>query len=101
MRRQMTIIIGGAVSIGMVVAALWCWRSALRLSATASRPDIELWAIRSAAIALAAIAQAVLLTFVVRRLYRPDWTADLLRICAGLAGGVALVSAAALALAGR
>ena len=101
MRRQLTIIIGGAASIAMVVAALWCWQSALRLSATATRPDIAMWAVRSAAVALAATAQAVLLTFVARRLYRPDWPADLLRIGAGLVGGVALVSAAALALAGR
>ena len=101
MRRQMTIIIAGAVSIAMVVASLWCWQSALRLSATATRPEIAMWAVRSAAVALAAIAQAVLLTFVVRRVYRRDWPADLLRFGAGFVGAVALVSAAALALAGR
>ena len=101
MRNGLTISIGGTVGVAMMVAALWSWQGALRLSAAATRPEIELWAVRSRAIALAALAQMILLTCVVGYLYRRGFLSEILRIAAGLVGGVALVSAVALGLAGH
>jgi hypothetical protein len=101
MRNGLTMIIGGTIGVGMMVGALWSWQGALRLSAAATRPEIELWAVRSGAIALAALAQAILLTCVVGRVYRRGFPGEMLRLAAGLVGAVALVSAVALGLAGH
>jgi hypothetical protein len=101
MRNGLTMIIGGTIGVAMMVAALWSWQGALRLSAAATRPEIELWAVRSGAIALAALAQMILLTCVVGRVYRSGISGQLVRVAAGLVGGVALVSAVALGLAGH
>ena len=100
MLKQFSIILGGGFAMAMIVAALWAWQSALSLSATATRPDDTLWAVRSGAIALAALAQTILLTFVVGRIYRPDLFGGLLRIVSALIGGAALVCALALGFAG-
>jgi hypothetical protein len=101
MQGRMTIIIGGLLSIVLVVSGLWAWQSALRLSAAATRPEVALWSVRSGAVALAAVAQLLILTLVVRRARGSDFPRNVLRVGAGLVAGVALVSALALGLAGR
>jgi hypothetical protein len=66
-----------------------------------SRPAVAVWAARSAAIAFASAAQVVLLTFVIGAIYQRDLFGNVLRLCAGLLCSISLVSAVALALAGR
>ena len=65
------------------------------------RAAVALWAVRSAAIGAAASAQAVLLVFVIGRLYRRDWFSDFLGFSAALLFALALVGAVALGLASR
>ena len=101
MTRKLTTILGGFAAISMVVAGLWAWNDARNLADGTTRPDVALWAVRAAAVAVAAAAQAMLLTFIVGRLYRRDLFSDMLRVFAGLVAAVALVSAIALGLAGR
>jgi hypothetical protein len=100
--RQFVAVIGTIASIVLMIAALWAWSRAGALSASATRPEVEQWAVRSAAVGVAAVAQLVLLTFVAGKLYQQRRLAtDALRLSAGLVAGIALVSAVALGLAGR
>ncbi len=93
--------IGGIIGLGLMVAALWLWGESIALTAYTARPEVTLWAARSAAVAVAAMAQVALLTFVVRTAHTPRLKSDVLRIALTLVGGASLVSAAALGLAGR
>ena len=100
--RALSFWIGGLISIGLVVLGLWGWRHAADIVADhASRPYVAAWAVRSAAIAAVAGAQAILLTLVVGRLYPWRLADEIFRVLAGLVVSVALVSAIALGLAAR
>ena len=106
-----SLVVGAAAAVVLMVLALWAWTHAAEVATSAwatgasgrvSRPYVFTWAVRSAAVAAAAAAQAVLLVAVVGRVYRRRGAADaVLRLFALLVFVVALVSAAALALAGR
>src|SRR5437016_4965922 len=70
MARRLTTILGGFAALSMIVAAMWAWRDARRLAEGTTRPDVTLWAFRSAGVALAAAAQALIVSFVVLKIYR-------------------------------
>ena len=97
MPRQIKSALCALLAVSMMVAALWAWRHAARIA-----PSDEQWlAVRSAAIALAAGAQvaAILAIFAAGNVRD-----RLLRTLGFVAAGVCVVgvvSAAALALAGR
>jgi hypothetical protein len=101
MTHKLTTILGSLAALSMVVAGLWSWNDASNLAAQTTRPDVTLWALRSAGVCLGAAAQAMILTFIVSRIYRRDLFVDVLRLFAGVIAAVALVSAIALGLAGR
>ena len=106
MARRLTTILAGFAALSMIVAAMWAWRDARQLAEGTTRPDVTLWAFRSAGVALAATAQALIVSFVVLKIYRrraggPDLFCDVLRLFAGLVAAIALISAIALGLAGR
>jgi hypothetical protein len=113
-----------SASVVLMVAALWVWGAAPRLADAgavvaggsvqvngqvnggqldgaamriAHNPVALLWAVRLAAVAAAAGAQVMFLTFVVRVMYRADGFFELLRLAAGLLSAAATVAAAALA----
>jgi glycogen synthase len=90
-----------AFATALMVASLWAWQQAPHLVFDADRPDIALWAVRTTAVAAAALAQAVLLLFVVGRIYRTRGLDIVLRVLTATVFTVALVSAIALGLAGR
>jgi len=103
-------VFGGAVGVAMVVASLWCWQNAAHLVRAwdPDKPDVAAWAVRSAAVAVAALAQVVLLTFVAAAVFEPDAPRrgggrlpDVLRWSAATVAVLAIASATALALAGR
>ena len=94
--------LGGIGAVALMIAALWSWRHAPQLADNARRPDIFVWAARCAAVALATGAQALAVTLVVGGLYRRRALLDdVMRLTAALVCTLALVSAIALALAGR
>ena len=101
MSRTFSMVLGAGISVALLIAALWAWQSALALGARAVRPEIAMWAFRSGAVALAAIGEMILLTFVVGRIYRRDSLSQFLRISAALVSGVGFVCAVALGLAAR
>ncbi|HSV16467.1 MAG TPA: hypothetical protein VLI90_19550 [Tepidisphaeraceae bacterium] len=90
-----------ALAAILMVASLWAWQQAPHLVFDADRPDIALWAVRTTAVAAVALAQAVLLLFVVGRIYQTRGLDIVLRVLAAAVFTVALVSAIALSLAGR
>jgi hypothetical protein len=115
MKTRIVVTVSALASLSLVVTALWAWSEAARLSDGLTRPEVHTWAVRSAAVAAAAAAQALLLTVVIKRRHREDPNdlslfpaydrrdpvGKFLGACAGLVSAVALVSAIALALAGR
>jgi len=93
--------VAAVIAAGLVAASLWGWQHANHLADAWARPDVAEWAVRSAAVGVAAVAQLLLATLVVGAYYRRGWFDRLLGVAAGLALGVALVSAVALGLASR
>lgn len=97
LKRQMKSALSALLAIIMIVAALWTWRHAARLA----QNDVQWLALRSAAISLAAGAQVVAVLAVFAAGNVKD---RLLRAIGFAAAGVCvvgIVSAVALALAGR
>ena len=92
---------GSVVGAALMVACLWVWQQAPHLAAEADRPDVVMWAARSAAVAAGALAQTVLLVLVVGNLYRTRLPDRLLQVLTAGLFAAALVSAIALGLAGR
>ena len=103
MRRNAMIFLGGAWGVVLLVLALWAWKSdedlATRLGAHNLR--IEIWAVRCAAVALTAAAEALLMLLVVRLIYKKDAITSILGGLAMLVSMLSAVSAIALGLAGR
>ena len=93
--------IGAVGAMVLMLLAFWVWGQSQAWTASMSRPDVAAWAARSAAVAFASAAQVVLLTFVIGAIYQRDLFGNVLRLCAGLLCSISLVSAVALALAGR
>jgi hypothetical protein len=92
---------GAVGAMALLLLGFWVWGKSQEWTATMSRPDVAVWAARSAAVAFASAAQVVLLTFFVGAIYQRDLFGNVLRLCAGLLCSISLVSAVALALAGR
>jgi hypothetical protein len=69
--RGIVIAAGAVVAMAMVVVALWAWRGADDMVADwdIARPAAALWAIRSGAIAAAALAQVVIFGVVAGRIF--------------------------------
>ena len=92
-------------AIVIMVLALWMWtRSAelsMLLAAQPLHPQLELWAVRCAALAAAAGAQWLLLSGVVSAFYEERAADEIVRMVVGLLGSLAIVAALGLAWAGR
>jgi hypothetical protein len=84
-----------------MIVCLWAWQTAPHLALDADKPEVVLWAVRTAAIAAGALAQTVLLVFVVGNLYRTRLLDVLLRFLTATVFAVSLISAIALGLVGR
>ena len=92
---------GSLVGAALMVACLWAWQQAPHLAVDAERPDVVLWAARSAAVAAGALAQTVLLVLVVGNLYRARVSDRVMQVLTAGLFAASLVSAIALGLAGR
>ena len=101
MARPMTVLVGSAVAVGLMVAAMWAWFDLPDRAVGAQRADVLMWAAKSLAIAAAAGAQIILITFVIGRLYRFKSVHDALRLTAALVCCIAAIAAAALGLAAQ
>lgn len=100
MARLTGMVVASVGGVGALLLALWGWHAAPSLVRDCSRPDVAAGAIRCAAVAMAACAQAVLIAGVAAPMYR-NTRIHLLGWAAGVVGSVALVSAIALGIAGR
>ena len=98
---RMAQALGAIAAVLLVVAALWGWGRAGQIAENAHRPLVAVWAVRSGALAALAAAQMLVITCAVGALYRRGPVDEMLRLLAGLVATIALVSAVALALAGR
>jgi hypothetical protein len=93
--------LGILTSTALVFVALWAWQQAPHLAFNEDRPDVILWAVRTAAVAAGALAQTVLLVLVVGNIYRTRAIDILLRFFTATVFAVSLISAIALGLVGR
>lgn len=98
---RMTQIMGLIVAVALLVAALWGWGQAARIADNAHRPELAIWAVRSAATAAAAGAQVLVLTFVVGAVFRRRSSDELLRVGAASICTLALVAAFVLTFVGK
>lgn len=103
MNRSVLIALGATWTVGLIVLGLWGWQQAQAVVTWVGweKRTIGVWAVRCMAIALIAAAEAILLTLVVERLYRPDAVCGRAKLSALLVFSVCTVSAIALGLAGR
>jgi hypothetical protein len=103
MTRAIIIVAAAIAAIGMMVAALWAWAGAPDMVADwdVLRPDQMLWAIRSGAIAAAALAQVVIFGVVAGQIF-PRRNADqAIVIVSAAIFAIALIAAVMLGIAGR
>jgi hypothetical protein len=103
MNRNVSIALGAIWAVGLIVLGLWGWQRAETIVTMMGweKRTIGAWSARCAALALIAAAEAILLTLVVGRVYRPDRVCGAARLSALLIFMVCTVSAIALGLAGR
>ena len=101
--RAVTVASGAICAVGLIVLGLWGWQRAgliVTLMGWEKRP-IGVWSARCAGASLIAAAEAILLTLVVERVYRPDAVCGAARLSALLVFLVCAVCAIALGCAGR
>jgi hypothetical protein len=103
MRNVMVVLPATLIAAVMVFAGLWAWNAAADwvLDFNVSRPEVAVWAVRSAAVGAIAAAQVVLLALVGARLYGRGKVDSAMAFTAGAVCAVACVSAVAFGLAGR
>jgi hypothetical protein len=102
--RITSILLSALLAGGMVLAGVWAWQQAQDLVLdhwNAGRPELAEWAIRSAAVALVALAQVVVMLFVAGRIYQRRTLDSVLTLTAGVVFALALVGAIACGLAGK
>ncbi len=92
---------GAVVGVVLTVIALWAWQSGPGLGVESDNPKMVLLAVRSAAVASAALGQTVLLVMVVGNLYRTRMIDVALRVMTAAVFAVSVVSAIALGIAGK
>jgi hypothetical protein len=106
----MSRLMGAMVAVALVVLSLWGWGAARGLVEQADKPELALWAVRSASVAAFAAAQALGLTFVADgissrrrrgREGRPDRAGELMRLGAGFVCTLALIGAIAMGIVSR
>ncbi len=98
MAKTLLTLFGSVVAVALMVTAIWAWFDAVPLAQSLPRGDALKWAARCLAIASAAGAQVVLITFVLGGLYQFRSLHEALRLTAAIVCCVAAVSAAALGL---
>lgn len=101
MATRMSVLLGSALSVVLVVVGLRAWSQAADLTVNAARPDVAAWAVRSGAVALIALAQVVCYIWVVGKLYRPHLMDDIVKLLSFTVTAVSIVAAVALGLASR
>jgi len=102
MLARFAMLLGFAVSVLLMVSALWGWQNADELVLRwRMAGDSATWGVRCAAVGFAAASQVILLSVIGRWVYRRDVISDILRLCGVLVVMLAGVTAVALALAGR
>lgn len=102
--RITTILLSALLAGVMVVAGVWAWQQAQDLVLdhwNAGRPELAEWAIRSAAVAVVALAQVIIMLFVAGRVYQRRTLDSVLTFTAGVVFALALVGAIACGLAGK
>ncbi len=103
MTRAVTVASGAICAVGLIVLGLWGWQRAgliVTLMGWEKR-TVGAWSARCAGLALISAAEAILLTLVVERLYRPDAVCGAALLSALMVFLVCAVCAIALGCAGR
>ena len=102
--RTILMLPAAVVSVAAVVGGICAWMGAQDIAIdffNAARPEVALWAVRSGAIALIALAQMILLTGIIRRIYHHDTFDAVFGLTCAAVFALATVSAIACGVAGR
>lgn len=101
MERGLKILLAALASMALVAGALLVWESAPDFASDmqSGRPDATVWAFRCGAIAAVALAQAMIVQFVIGRLYPRRKLDDVLRIFFAATCALACAGAVTLGLA--
>ena len=103
MRRSMTVFLGGAAGVAMLIVALWAWHRDEDIATRMGLHNLKVatWAVRCGAVAMVAAAEALLAGLVVGSIYKRDAFTSMLGLSAALVFVLCAASAVALGLAGR
>ena len=103
MQRAITILLGAAWSLGLLIFGLWAWRDgcAIVKQMEFSWPAAELWAARAGAISVIALGEALLALLVVGNIWRRDRLTDLLGLVASVIFVIGGATAVTLGVMGR
>ena len=103
MKRSIWTTLGASFGVGFLVLALWAWRRDEDLATRMGAHNLAVvtWAVRCAAVALVAAAEALLLLLVIANVWRRDLITSALGLSAALVFVLSAASAVALGLAGR
>jgi hypothetical protein len=103
MQRAITILLGAAWSLGLLIFGLWAWRDgpALVKQMEFSWPAAEIWATRAGAVSVIALGEALLALLVVGNIWRRDRLSDLLGLLASVIFVIGGATAVTLCVMGR
>ena len=101
MIRALLMMAGILISVTMLELALWTWQHASGIVLGWNDPAIGIWAVRVAALGLAAAAQVVVMVAVVSKVYQRRALGSAFTICAAMVFTLSAVSAVVLGFAGR
>jgi hypothetical protein len=103
MRRTISMCLGAASSVVLLVLALWAWRREEDFAALLGAHNLRIagWSAKCTAVALVAAGEAILLLLVIRPAFKRDAFTSILAPLAVLVFMLSAASAVALGLAGR
>ena len=103
MRSVIMMAIGVAAAVGLVICGLWAWQGAPEIANDwgGTRQDVAASAVRCAAIASIALAQAVLIAFVAGRVFARGSLDTLVAAVSAIVVALSSVGAVAFGLASR
>ena len=101
--KQIIVLIAGVLAAALIVLGFWVWfqTANLVMQYDFQRPGLMHWAVRSIAVAMIALAQGILVIFVVGEIYARQSLDRILAVFAGLTCLIAMVCAISLSLAAR
>jgi hypothetical protein len=103
MQRAITILLGAAWSLGLLIFGLWAWRDGVAMvrHMEFNWPAAEVWAVRAGAVAVIGLGEALLALLVLGNVWRRDRWTDAMGLVASVIFVIGGAAAVALGVMGR